>query len=277
MADAPEAGWTKESDELAVEAGWESWAEWVEHLELTTKKGKPRKKRRKICGRRVRGSDGVTQKDTPCCALAGAQSPKGQETGHLGIGACGSHGGLSDAGKACSNYKDGRQSRYRPTTMLADRYAQAVGGLDLDDDIKLKEAQIAHLVETLPEDTPTPNELVGLIGSFRKSLRGTDTNKTLEMLDVLEEALGSVSIYWSSVDRIGTFQEQKRKMVDTEVRRIAKEHGPVSWTDFLMIIDSVKTVIWDVMDLVPAPNKSEAMRLIRSIDSINAPISSDAN
>ena len=276
MADTPPAGWDPDNEPFAIAAGFESWSKWVEHLEVITKAGKPRKKWRKICGARIpRGSDGVTDKDTPCCLIAGAPSigMKPKETGHLGHGRCGSHGGLALAGPASGSWIDGEHSKFTMRGPLGDMHermkGQMVNQMDLHDQAYVVNLQILRLLDALPDGSVTPDEHVErmeeLLAACHKSLVEKDPGPMIEgtraMIALLMDHLGEARTLrdlWSVI-------ELKRKLVATHTQQKAREYGPVDWVDVLTIAAEQRQLMAEIInDFVPMERQTLALNKVRS-------------
>lgn len=267
MADAPDKGWPRENDEIAVEAGFKSWLDWIEHLETHTKAGKPRTHRRKICGARIpRGTDGRSEADTPCCLLAGAASTgmEPKDTGHRGHGRCGSHGGLSLV------QTDSPRSKYHMTGRMAELDAIQENEVAVRNEIRALELLIAADLERLPEDVVTPRVLAKVLDRLGEEIdiaekRG-DYAKVRRLGRSLREGINDATLYWRLMDQVRKNMDLRRKMVDTHVRQIAREHGPVNWYDVSMIMEEMRRDVRQIIDeFIDDPVKrSQAIKMLQS-------------
>lgn len=276
MADAPPQGWDVANEPFAVAAGFVSWAVWVEHLEVTTKAGKPRARRRKICGARIpRGSDGKTEKDTPCCAIAGSPSTgmKPKETGHLRYGRCGDHGGLSHAGPASASYIHGEHSKFTmrgPLGKMHERMSgQIANQMDLTDQAYVVNLQILRLLDALPDNSVTPSEHIKrmeeLLAACHRSLAEKDPGPMIEgthaMIALLTDHLGETRVLrdlWQVI-------ELKRRLVSTHTQQKAREYGPVDWVDVLTIVAETRQLMAEIIrDHVPQEKQTLAIQMVRS-------------
>ncbi len=266
MADAPATGWSAKNDEAAIEAGFGSWADWVEHLETHTKAGKPRKRRRKICGAKIpKGTEGRSQVGTPCCLTAGAPASRSREgakeTGHLGWGRCGSHGGGSLIGTEHPSRIHGRRSRYQISGALGEAYKASHASLSLTEDIRLANAQVKLALGELPENCPTPRQFLDRIGSLLAALDSENAEKIADQMNAFREELEDVELHWKQIAMATKAQEQKRRLIDTDLKRITREHGPASWTDIMVIVDEFKGMLQGIVDkYVPDGERSRVTK-----------------
>lgn len=267
MADTPDAGWSAENNQLAREAGFESWHHWIEHLELHTKDGRPRVRHRKICGARVRGGiEGRSDSGTPCCLLAGASStgstPK--PTGHKGHGRCGSHGGLTLV------HPEASRSKYATTGRLSELDRIQENELAVVREIRVLELLIAIDLERLPEDVVTPRVLVQVLSNLTEAIeladRSGDYATVKRLATALREGLSGVNLYWQVMDQVRRNIDLKRKTVDTHTRQVAREHGPVNWLDVSMIMEEMRRDVRVIIDeFIDDPTKrSAAIKMLQS-------------
>lgn len=275
MADAPRNGWPRELDGFAEAAGFSSWADWIAHLEVTSKDGKPLKHPRKICGRWVKGSGGRTAKATPCCRLAGAPSPKGKPTGRNGSGACGAHGGNARAGSAHPAYKDGRRSLYNLQGRLSSieerlDESQELDAFELREDALVRTALMIEALDSLPEEAPTPAALRRGIERLRQAadlaIRSGDPTIMLKAAEEFLPSLDETRLYIGQVARWLQLSEHKRKLVETHMRKRAREYGPVLWQDVMEIVEELRAIMARIInEFVPAEQRSEAIKKLRTL------------
>lgn len=131
MADAPRDGWSDEHDELAADAGYESWAAWVEDIESDLPHD--------ICGAR-------SKKDAPCSRPYVYGNPKGR---------CKFHGGGSPV-EAVDREKTGRYGK-----RLQDAAARVYqserddpASLGNRDEIALATVRVGELLDRLEQIEP---------------------------------------------------------------------------------------------------------------------------
>lgn len=254
MADAPREGWTKEHDAAAVDAGFSSWEHWCSSIEA--------EKGFKICGRRIRAG-------SPCKKKAGAPSGKGKDTGHLGWGACGMHGGLSVAGPEHPGYVDGRRShpKYRLSGELAKAFEELgetiQNAFDLTAEARLLDARMAVLVSGLPlGGLATPAKLKATITNVEAKILSGDPDAVLAALNELRESLAAARIEVSTWQEWRGLVEQKRKLADTHTRQRAQEHGPVTWPDLIAVVEYMRAGFFR---FVPEERMDEALKYMRGL------------
>jgi hypothetical protein len=148
--------------------------------------------------------------------ICGAKNRQGEPCGNSQMpnGRCKYHGGLTPVGPASPHYKNGRRSKLmKEIKGLGEHYERALSDPDLlrlDDEIALVDARIAQLLEK----ASTP----------RSSIDGL----------------------WPQLDAL---IESRRKLVDTESKRMKDLHAMVSVDRVMLIVsylaDSVKKHVKD--------------------------------
>lgn len=182
---------------------WNAWCtELVEYLEHP------------ICGAPSRSNEGV-----PCINWPVS-----------GRDVCRMHGGKSLRGPANPNWKTGRTSVFRNIipeklqgeydTMLTDPKILA-----MEADIAVLDIRIAELMRNAfsgKNPIQMVEEAARLIPVMRTALEEPDLLKCEEVLGAFEETLKKAKNTDAVWDKITTMQERRRKLVDTEGRRLER-------------------------------------------------------
>ena len=132
------------------------------------------------------------------------------------------------------------------------------------------ELLIAADLERLPEDVVTPRVLVKVLDRLRDEIakaKGSGDYGTVERLaSGLREGIDDVTLYWQVMDQVRSNIDQKRKLVDTHVRQLAREHGPVNWYDVAMIMEEMRRDVRVIIDeFIDDPVKrSQAIKMLQS-------------
>lgn len=159
--------------------------------------------------------------------ICGAKSRAGtpcQQRPLTGRTRCRLHGGKSLRGIASPSFKDGRHSRFLPKRLI-DRYAAGLDDpdlLELRPEIALLDAHLSELLDAL--DIGSHGDLWDDLGAlwdrYQTAVREGDrkSQQTLipEIAAVVETG-ADVNGTWRQVVRL---MEQRRKMVETEQRRL---------------------------------------------------------
>jgi hypothetical protein len=156
------------------------------------------------------------------------------------------HGGKSLRGLDSPNFKTGRYSKYLPDR-LAEKYHEALADeelLRLDDEIALVDARLCEVLSrmTAPgESSPVSTRARAALGDLQRALiAGEDTHDALTRLDSaltegLEEQRASASIL--------TLIEQRRRLVDTERKRLADEDHAVPIEKLMLFMAALLDII----------------------------------
>ena len=259
MADEPARGWSGEHHGLAQAQGFPDWSAWCEAVEEEVGY--------KVCGARAGRSD----EDSPgyhwrpCRRQAGWGLDRDW-------GRCRNHEtpGAFPAGPDNPRWKDGSHSaaKYRVRDTLARRYEELSEELDdafdLVEEAVMLNARMRLVLEGLPEAPITPEVVRGVVTELdtavgglrdqvREVLRGGDPRRLMTALRRLESALSEAQegaltdaeVEWRAWEEWQRLVNQKRLLARTHSLAEMRKHGPVSWTDVLVIVDHVKTIIVD--------------------------------
>jgi hypothetical protein len=137
-----------------------------------------------------------------------------------GKNVCGSHGGKSPSGMEHPNFKNGRHSKHLPTKLLA-KYEESLADeelISLRDDVALVDAFISDALESINFDN-CQAAWDGLELLHKQFWNGTTEDK----LEAAREAFNIVKDgveEWRKVGRIFPYIEQKRKLAESEMKRL---------------------------------------------------------
>jgi hypothetical protein len=160
------------------------------------------------------------------------------------------HGGKSLAGITHPNYTVGRYSRYLPARLL-EKYQRAVDDEDLtrlDQEIALIEAKTADALERMQQNGEGPQawrELTTAYANLRRELirPEPDAERLRSAVIGMDRAVqrgGDEARAWQE---ILSLIEQRRKLVDTERRRLADEDKAISIERLMILVTAIIDVI----------------------------------
>ncbi len=163
-----------------------------------------------------------------------------------GMTVCRFHGGKSLKGAASPSFKHGRYSKYLPE-QLKDRYHEAQRDpelLAMREEIALMDTRISDLLKR--SDTGDSAGRWALAAKLLAEYRKEENPYILKQLEqVIAEGLGDFAIW----QEIGAFIEQRRKLVETERKRLVEMQQMITSeqaVSFAMaIITSVKRNVTD--------------------------------
>jgi hypothetical protein len=168
-------------------------------------------------------------------------------------GRCKKHGGMSLSGASAPSFKTGRYSKNLPIR-LASRYEEALSDAELNDlteDLAIIDTRLADLFHQLDEGGGGEifAEVKDAYRSFKYASNDGDKQVMRESLRRLEDAInrGSKDAYlWTEIRLL---QEQRRKIVLAEAKRLQITNQTVTVTKVNLLIsallDSVRRHITD--------------------------------
>lgn len=133
---------------------------------------------------------------------------------------CGIHGGKALAGPDSGTWKHGRFSKYLPARLL-DKYHESLNDpdlLNLTEQIAVTDARIAELYASL--DRGESGHLWKQLKDARRRSHSDDLSVAKAALNEMDRLIGEGSTLESTWDQIESAQEHRRKLVNTERRRI---------------------------------------------------------
>ena len=186
---------------------------------------------KKKCGAQLRKKPGVFCKKTPI---------KGKRR-------CRLHGGRSLAGVASGAFKHGRYSRYLPKG-LRKQYEQTKHDPQLlshEPDLRLMDVRLQNLLNELGKSDPRKaiETIKASWGLFQRSRTVPGMNPA-EYLDKVGEAIlahqNQANEIWDSIERV---TEQRRKLLESETRRIQQNANSMSGEQILALIEYIVDVL----------------------------------
>jgi hypothetical protein len=166
---------------------------------------------------------------------------------------CKHHGGLAPVGAANPNYKHGRNSKYMPAR-LRDRYQEAMDDPDLLNitrDLALLEARITDLLQRVDfgEAGRHWSKAQNTFVAFKDAVDRGDSETMRIHLNSLERILAKGTADYAAWEEVISTIEQRRKLTETEMRRLEKMNQFVTAeqvsTLMASIAEAAKRVIQD--------------------------------
>ena len=145
-------------------------------------------------------------------------------------------------------FKTGRYSKYLPDR-LVERYEEALNDVDLmrlDDEITLVDTKVQDVLEQLPVEGEGPGAWQQLRDAHQRlelAIARDDTNATQAGLVMLSEAITSgrdESAAWGMIVKL---IEQRRKLVDTERRRLLDEDQVITVERLMILVAAIVDII----------------------------------
>ncbi len=185
-------------------------------------------------------------------------------------GRCRMHGGKSLKGIAHPNFKDGLRSKHMPKP-LKEAFDQAVadpGLLDLTGSIATQEAIVVDLLDSL-NGADAPTKLVSKIRNewrdFWQATAREDHGAVAKHREIIGTLLARAATVAATIDRISQAEEQKRKLIDTEMRRREKGRTLIPIEDVMWHIRNVMLANREIIlefDGLSQPDRRELLRLV---------------
>lgn len=178
---------------------------------------------RKICGAEIRSTG------NPCRGIP------------MQNGRCVKHGGPSPKGILGSRTVNGRDSKYLPKRLL-DRYHEFIGNediLSLNSEIALLDTRISEMLERIDVDAASPEawiELSKLWGEFMFAVRTGNSKEQNKLLLIINNAIEKGSDQEKLWNNIITTVEGRRKLSDTERKRLTDMQQMVTVEQALLLV-----------------------------------------
>jgi hypothetical protein len=145
-------------------------------------------------------------------------------------------------------FKTGRYSKYLPDR-LVERYEEALNDVELmrlDDEIALVDTKLQDVLEQLPAEGEGPGAWQQLRDAHQRleqAIARDDANATHAGLVMLSEAIASGGDESSAWRMILVLIEQRRKLVDTERRRLLDEDQVISVERLMILVAAIVDII----------------------------------
>ncbi len=173
--------------------------------------------------------------------LCGAQPMKGKTV-------CYHHGGKSLAGKDSPSYKTGRFSKYLPDR-LAEKYEEALSDpelISLSNELALVDSQLTTQLELWHESGMARDGWTrarNLFNAFRRHTNAGDQLRALDDLEALRVLLDEGNENVLAWKFIGELIESRRRLVETERKRLSDEDHAVSIDKLMLFMGALLDII----------------------------------
>lgn len=182
----------------------------------------------------------MTNAGTPC---------KGQP---MQNGRCRVHGGKVPKGELHPNFKHGRYSKYVPKNLM-EMYESSRGDpqvLELVDEISILDSRIADRLKALEEKeaaNATWKELQGLWSQFMHAVRRQDAQAQQQFVGELNDLIKTGSSQADIWYEIMNLVESRRKLVDSEGRRIEIKQSIITVEQAFYLVSAVVAALKEVV------------------------------
>jgi hypothetical protein len=158
-------------------------------------------------------------------------------------GRCRMHGGMTPRGPAHGAFKHGRHSKFLPAR-LADRYQEAMDDdalLELRSEIALLDVRISEVVQRIDtgESGRLWEELKDALRTFIAELTKRNADRMREPLQRMEHLIEHGTedkVVW---DELGRLLEQRRKLVESERKRMVEMHQMLTTEEAMTLLAAV--------------------------------------
>ena len=182
-----------------------------------------------------------------CQAKAKSTQKKCNRWAMKGKKVCYVHGGPTPGGIASPHFKTGRYSKQLPER-LAERYQEALRDpelLALDEEISLTDSRIGDLlvrVDTGEAGSVWKQAQIAFV-NFRSANTSGDQDKMRAALFDLENILTAGIDDYMAWDEIGRMLEQRRKLVESERKRLMDMEMMITAERTMILIGAVVAII----------------------------------
>ena len=183
-----------------------------------------------------------------CKAMSKRSGERCRKHSSKGLNVCAMHGGKSLRGVDSMTFKTGRYSKYLPDR-LVERYEEALNDVELmrlDDEIALVDAKLQDVLEQLPAESEGPGARQQLRDAHQRleqAIAREDANATHAGVVMLGEAIASGRDECAAWGMILELIEQRRKLVDTERRRMLDEDQFISVERLMILVAALTDII----------------------------------
>jgi hypothetical protein len=157
-----------------------------------------------------------------------------------GRNVCLIHGGKTPAGTASGRFTSGKYSRYMPSQLL-DRYEEAIHDsalLELRDDIALVDVRIADLLACL-DTGESGGRWKAVHQAFKAYESAHGTAGEAAALGTLQDAIMANNGDYEVWADVSTWLEQRRKLCESERKRLVDMHQYVSVKQMMVLLAQV--------------------------------------
>lgn len=183
-----------------------------------------------------------------CTATSKQSGQRCRRHASKGHTVCAMHGGKSLAGVDSPQFKHGRYSRHLPDR-LVDSYGNLLADkelLRLDDEIALVGTRLQDLLGRLREAGEGPTAWAMAQAAYTRMVQGIESNnedRVRAALHELHEALTRASSEQHVWDQLLGLVEQRRKLVDTERKRLADEDQAIAVDKLMLLMAAMVDIV----------------------------------
>lgn len=154
---------------------------------------------------------------------------------------CKGCGGKTKRGTESGTYKDGRTSRYKPKLPNYPAYLDDPNYLTLIDEIAVITGRIDELLETVEvgESARLWREVGKNFRALRNAIAEGDSIKATEKMNSLDGLILKGNKEWAKWGEIMTGLESRRRLVDTERKRIESADASLRMNRAILLFDSM--------------------------------------
>lgn len=200
-----------------------------------------------------------------CTAKAKSTGNQCNRSAVEGSTKCTVHGGLTPKGIASPHFKTGRHSKYIPVGIMDTYHAHLAdeNKLVLDSEIALVDTRISEIIEDLG-DYNSADLWYKLYDMKRKYQSAKDEIERLKSLTAMLELIEMGASYTSKWAEIYASIEQRRKLVESERKRLVEAQQTIQVEQALVLVtallNAVKSNVSDKQALIAI--QSEFNRLV---------------
>jgi hypothetical protein len=161
---------------------------------------------------------------------------------------CYNHGGKSLAGAEAANYRHGRYSRYLPERLVS-QYQEAMADEEitrLDSEIALVDTKLKDVLGRLYTDGEGPaawHQVQEAHQQLQRAVAAVDTAAMRAGLTLLDGAMDSARQETASWGMILGLVEQRRKLADTERRRLLDEDRAITIDKLMLLMAAIIDIV----------------------------------
>jgi len=181
------------------------------------------------------------------CGARNRQGEPCQRWALAGRNRCGLHGGKTPVGPACKHYRTGRYSVYLPER-LRERYETAEDDaelLSLRSEIALTDARLVDLLARVDsgESGRLWAHLKRTYDEYTRARLADDQSKMTTALAKVERLIDSAVQDDAAWAEIGTLIEQRRRLTESEQKRLVALQQMITATEAMAIVHRVVDIV----------------------------------
>lgn len=182
-----------------------------------------------------------------CTAKSKRSGQQCKSSAVLGTTKCAMHGGKSLKGIASATFKTGRYSKFLPTRMQ-ERYQESINDndlLELRTSVALVDARLEDLIRRV--DTGESGQAWGearkTLAVLREAMSSGDVPLANAAMKELDRIIARGLSDYAAWSEIGNSLEQRRKLVESERKRLVEMQQFISHERALLLIGSITEII----------------------------------